>query len=206
VRNDFNPESKRATKTPQFQDYEDAVLSANILPFRGKMPHISDAAFIAQTAVIIGDVEIGAGSSIWYGCTVRGDMNEIRIGKNVNIQDGTVVHVDSRTYGTYIHGDVTIGHMALIHACILEEGCMIGMRATVMDGAIVEKGALLAAGALLAPGKRVGAGEVWAGTPARKLRQIGGRDQDMLDYIWPSYRDLSAEYIAAGFDCKENKE
>ncbi len=174
-------------------------MTNNILTFRGMSPRLSETAFIAQNATIIGDVEVGAGSSIWYGCTVRGDMNEIRIGENVNIQDGTVVHVDSRTYGTYIHDNVTIGHMALIHACVLEEGCMIGMRATVMDGAVVEKGALVAAGALVAPGKRIGAGEVWAGTPARKLRQIGKRDQDMLDYIWPSYRDLGAEYVSCGY-------
>jgi len=173
---------------------------SNILPFRGKTPRVADDAFIAHTAVVIGDVEIGAGSGVWFHCVVRGDMNEIRIGQNVNIQDGTIVHVDSRTYGTYIHDNVTIGHMALIHACVLEEGCMIGMRATVMDGAVVEKGALVAAGALVAPGKRVRAGEVWAGTPARRLRQIGDRDQDMLDYIWPAYRDLGAEYVAAGYD------
>jgi carbonic anhydrase/acetyltransferase-like protein (isoleucine patch superfamily) len=178
-------------------------MTSNILSFRGNTPRISETAFIAQTAVVIGDVEIGDGSGIWYGCTVRADMNEIRIGNNVNIQDGTVVHVDSRTYGTYIHDNVTIGHMALIHACVLEEGSMVGMRATVMDGAVVEKGALVAAGALVAPGKRVGAGEVWAGTPARKLRDIGERDQDMLDYIWPSYRDLGAEYIAAGYGSRK---
>jgi len=174
----------------------------NILSFRGQTPRISDRAFVAHTAVVIGDVEIGAGSGVWYHCVVRGDMNEIRIGENVNIQDGTIVHVDSRTYGTYIHNNVTIGHMALIHACVLEEGSMIGMRATIMDGAVVEKGALVAAGALVAPGKRVSAGEVWAGTPARRLRQVGNRDQDMLDYIWPTYRDLAAEYVADGFDVR----
>ncbi len=174
----------------------------NILTFRGKSPRVSDSAFVAHTATIIGDVEIGTGSSIWYHCVVRGDMNEIRIGANVNIQDGTIVHVDRRTYGTYIHNNVTIGHLALIHACVLEDGCMVGMRATVMDGAIVGKGALVAAGSLVTPGKRVGAGEVWAGTPARRLREIGDRDQDMLDYIWPSYRDLGAEYVANGYDLR----
>jgi gamma-carbonic anhydrase len=180
-------------------------LVGNILTFRGKTPQISDDAFIAHTAMVIGDVKIGAGSSIWYHCVVRGDMNEIRIGENVNIQDGTIVHVDSRTYGTYIHDNVTIGHMALIHACVLEEGCMVGMRATVMDGAVVEKGALVAAGALVAPGKRVAAGEVWAGSPARRIQLIAERHQDMLDYIWPSYRDLGAEYVASCYDLRANK-
>lgn len=175
----------------------------NILTIRGRVPRISPDAFVAHTAVVIGDVEIGAGSSLWYNCVVRGDMNEVRIGRNVNIQDGTVIHVDSRTYGTYIHDNVTIGHMALIHACVLQKGSMVGMRATVMDGAVVEEGALVAAGALVPPGKRIGAGEVWAGAPARKLRRIADRDRDMLEYIWPSYRDLGEEYRGAGFDLRD---
>jgi len=174
----------------------------NILPYRGTLPTIADDAFIAPTAIIIGNVEVGAGSGIWYGCVVRGDMNEIRIGERTNIQDGTIVHVDSQTYGTYIGNDITIGHMALVHACTLEDGCMVGMHATVMDGAVVEAGALVAACSLVPPGKRVPAGEVWAGSPARFLRKVGDSDQQMMDYIWPGYRDLAAEYITAGMDAR----
>ncbi|NQV43266.1 MAG: gamma carbonic anhydrase family protein [Rhodospirillales bacterium] len=174
-----------------------------ILPFKGKMPVIHDNAFIAPNAVIIGDVEIGAGSGIWFNCMVRGDMNEIRIGTNTNIQDGTIIHVDSRTYGTTIGDNITVGHMCLLHACTLEDGCMIGMQATVMDGAVVENGALVAAGALVTPGKRVGAGEVWAGSPARLLREVGDRDKDMLDYIWPGYVELAEEYKRAGQDLRQ---
>ena len=177
-------------------------MTGNILPFRGKFPKISKDAFIAHNAVIIGDVEIGPGSGIWYNCVLRGDMNEIRVGENTNIQDGTVVHVDSRTYGTYIGDNVTIGHMALIHACTLEDGSMVGMRATVMDGAVVENGGLVAAGALVAPGKKVGASQVWAGTPARFLRDIKDSDTDMMNYIWPGYRDLAAEFISGGYDVR----
>jgi len=180
-------------------------VAGNILPFRGKSPEISKDAFIAHNAIIIGDVEIGPGSGIWYNCVLRGDLNEIRIGQNTNIQDGTVVHVDSRTYGTYIGDNVTIGHMALIHACTLEDGSMVGMRATVMDGAVVENGGLVAAGALVAPGKRVGAGQVWAGTPARFLRDIKDSDADMMNYIWPGYRDLAAEFISGGYDVRHGE-
>ena len=181
-------------------------MADNILPYRGVMPKIADDAFIAPTAVIIGDVEIGSGSGVWYGCIVRGDMNEIRIGERTNIQDGTIVHVDSQTFGTYISDGITIGHMALIHACTLEDGCMVGMQATVMDGAVVETGAVVAAGSLVPPGKRVPAGQLWAGSPARFVRNVGDADQEMMDYIWPSYRDLAAEYIAAGMmDARVNK-
>ena len=119
------------------------------------------------TATVIGDVEIGAETNIWFGCLVRGDMNIIRIGKRVNIQDLTVVHVDSQKYGTFIGDDVTIGHSAVIHACTLQDRCFVGMQACVMDGAVVETGAMVAAGALVPPGKTVKAGQLWAGTPAR---------------------------------------
>ncbi len=173
-----------------------------ILAHNDKTPQIHDTAFIAPNAVIIGDVVIGARSGIWFNCTLRGDMNEIRIGENTNIQDGTIIHIDSRTCGTYIGDNVTVGHMCLLHACTLEDGCMIGMQATVMDGAVVESGSLVAAGSLVLPGKRVRAGEVWAGSPARKLRNIGDKEQDMLDYIWPTYVKLSQTYIDANQDLR----
>ncbi len=184
------------------QPYGSLRVPDNILPYRGTWPTIADDAFIAPTAIVIGDVVVGPGSGIWYGCLVRGDINEIRIGANTNIQDGTIVHVDSITYGTYIGDEITIGHMALIHACTLENRCMIGMKACVMDGAVVEEGALVAAGALVPPGKRVPAGQLWAGSPARYVRDVRDTDQQMMDYIWPSYTELGAEYIAAGMDAR----
>jgi len=176
-----------------------------ILPYKGKMPTIHPSAFIAPNAVIIGDVEIGANSSIWFNCVVRGDMNDIRIGENTNIQDGTIIHIDSRTCGTYIGDNITVGHMCLLHACTLESGSMVGMQATIMDGAVVEQGALVAAGALVPPGKRVGAGEIWAGSPARRLREIENKDTDMLEYIWPGYVELSGDYRQAGQDLRQKR-
>lgn len=177
----------------------------HIHAFRGVSPEISENAFIAGNAQIIGDVKIGAGSSIWYNCVLRGDLNEIRVGENTNIQDGTIIHVDSRNYGTYIGSCVTIGHMALIHACTIEDGAMIGMQSTVMDGAVVEAGALVAAGALVPPGKRIPAGQLWAGSPAKYRRDVKQSDQGMIDYIWPVYRDLTAEYIEAGLDLRNSE-
>ncbi len=174
----------------------------NFIPFRDKAPEISSRAFVASTAQIIGDVAVGAGSSIWFNCILRGDLNEIRIGKDSNIQDGTIVHVDSQKYGTYIGSRVTVGHRALLHACTIENDAMIGMQATVMDGAVVEAGALVAAAALVPPGKRIPAGQLWAGSPAKYVRDLNPSDQRMMDYIWPVYRDLTDEYIKSGLDAR----
>lgn len=171
-----------------------------ILPFNGVHPRIHPDAFVAETAVVIGDVEIGAGSSVWYGCVLRGDINWIKVGRNSNIQDGTVVHVNhDRGDGgmpTAIGDDVTIGHMALIHACTIEDRAFIGMRATVMDQAVVESGAMVAAGALVTPRKRVLSGELWAGSPARRLRALKEGERDEGPYIAGHYAKLGAAHGA----------
>lgn len=164
-------------------------MSCLILPYKGVVPTIDPAAFIAHTATVIGDVHIGPDTGIWYGCVVRGDVNEIRIGARTNIQDGTVIHVAGQGQGTYIGDGITVGHMALLHACTLEDNCFIGMKACVMDGAYVESGAMVAAGALVTPGKRVKSGQLWAGSPARPIREL--TEQDL------AYFPLSAENYAA---------
>lgn len=174
-----------------------------ILPYKGKTPKFGKGAFIAPTATIIGDVEIGAGTGIWFQCTVRGDINRIRIGTGVNIQDGTVIHVDSRTYPAIVGDNVTVGHMALIHACVVEDGAFIGMHSTVMDGTVVEKGAMVAAGSLVPPGKRIPAGEVWAGRPARFLRPVGEKELAMMHQIAPEYLNLAKSYLAEGIGVVE---
>lgn len=169
-------------------------MAGTVFPYRGVYPRIAETVFIAPTAAVIGDVVIGADSSIWFGCTVRGDVNEIRIGERTNIQDGSVVHVAKRSFGTYIGDDVTIGHMALVHAATLEDGCFVGMHATIMDGCVVERGAMIAAGALLTPGRRVGQGQLWAGTPARYLRDLSDRDRERISVTVPRYVGLAREY------------
>ncbi len=143
-------------------------------------PQIAEDVYVAETATIIGDVTIGSGSSVWFGCVLRGDVNNITVGERTNIQDGTVVHVSSTLQGTHIGDDVTIGHMALIHACTIEDGAFIGMNACIMDGACVQKGAMVAAGALVTPGKIIKAGDVWAGRPARFMRQLTEKDRAEL--------------------------
>lgn len=182
-------------------------MSGLILPYRGVTPKISPDAFIAENAVIIGDVEIGPGTSVWYGCVIRGDVNSIRIGSNTNIQDGTVIHVnhdreggDYRETGggmpTVIGSNVTVGHMALLHACEVADDAFIGMRAVVMDGAVVESGAMVAAGALVTPGKRVPSGELWSGSPAKKFRDLKPAEVEAIAYSAENYAELGQSYVA----------
>jgi len=178
-------------------------MSKLILPYKGVLPKISKDAFIAPTATVIGDVEIGAGASLWFGVVARGDVNYIRIGENSNIQDGTIIHVASDRAGrlgalaTLIGCNVTVGHGAILHACKLEDGCFVGMGATVMDGAVVEANAMVAAGALVTPGKRVKAGELWDGVPARMMRVMSEEEIDRNADAAPHYAQLAREYLKA---------
>lgn len=165
-----------------------------ILPYKGKEPVIDPTAFLSN-ATIIGDVEIGAGSSLWFGVTVRGDVHSIRIGKNTNIQDGSVVHCTRDRFSTTIGDNVTVGHLALLHGCVVEDGAFIGMKACVMDGVVVEAGAMVAAGALVTPGKRVKAGELWGGSPAKFLRALTEDDIRIQMSIAPHYGDMAKVYM-----------
>ncbi len=144
----------------------------------GIAPRIDPSAWIAPTAVVVGDVEIGAEASIWFGVVLRGDTNLIHIGARSNVQDNAVVHVNpAAEHRCWIGEDVLVGHAAIIHACTLEDGAFVGMGATVLDGAVIEGGGVLAAGALLSPNKRLPAGELWAGAPARRVRELGGDER-----------------------------
>lgn len=165
-----------------------------ILPYKGIMPKIADDVFIAPSAVIIGDVEIGSGTNIWFGVVIRGDVNTIRIGERTNIQDGTVIHVTRETGPTKIGSGITIGHSVLLHACTLEDNCFIGMHSTVMDYAIVESNAMVAACANVTYNKRVLSGELWAGNPAKKLRDIKQNEIDFIPISAQNYVNLAREY------------
>jgi len=169
-------------------------MSSLILPWRGVTPTIASDAFIAPNAAIIGDVKIGSGSSVWFGCTLRGDVHEIRVGENTNIQDGTVLHVTAGKFGCYVGSNVLIGHLALIHGCTIEDDCFIGMSSTILDGAVVESGAMVAAGALVSPGKVVRKGELWAGSPAKKMRDLSPEDIANFPVATEGYRSLGQEY------------
>ena len=166
-----------------------------ILPYKGKMPKIAASAFIAPNAVIIGDVEIGEETNVWFGCVIRGDVHHIRIGNCTNIQDGTVVHVSTGTAPTHIGSNVTIGHKAVIHGCTLEDGSFVGMSSTVMDNAVVETGGMLAAGALLTPNKRVNGGQLWAGSPAKFFRDLTREEARYIYVSAEHYVELGQQYI-----------
>jgi gamma-carbonic anhydrase len=170
-----------------------------ILPYRNILPRIDPRAFIAPGVVITGDVEIGAYANIWFNCVIRGDDAPIRIGAGANIQDGTIVHVSlegDERIPCEIGEDCAIGHMALLHGCRLEPGAFVGMKACVMDRAIVESGAMVAAGAVVTPRKLVKAGELWSGTPARLLRPVKAEEREYMRWVAAHYRELAEEYRA----------
>jgi carbonic anhydrase/acetyltransferase-like protein (isoleucine patch superfamily) len=174
-----------------------------LLTFAGQTPRIDPAAFVAPGAQVIGDVEIGAEASIWYNCVLRGDVNRIRIGARTNIQDGSVVHVDSPRPGheaghpTLIGADVLIGHMAMVHGCLLHDRAFVGLGSIVMDGCEVESDAMLAAGAMLTPGKRIPSGQLWAGRPAKYVRdltaeELGSQQAGVAHYVALAKRHVEA--------------
>lgn len=165
-----------------------------VLPYNGKWPKLAEDVFIAPGAQVIGDVEIGSGSSIWFNTIIRGDDNPIRIGKRVNIQDGSVVHVHSKYQGTYIGDDVTVGHMVLLHACNLKNASFVGMGSIVLDECTIETHGMLAAGALLTAGKIVKSGELWAGRPAKLMRSLTPEEIRSFTWTVETYSERAREF------------
>jgi carbonic anhydrase/acetyltransferase-like protein (isoleucine patch superfamily) len=169
-------------------------MSGRILRYRDRTPRIAPTAFIAPDATLIGDVEVGEDSGVWFGCVIRGDVNPIKVGARTNIQDGTIVHVTRKLSTTTIGSDVTIGHRAIVHGCTLEHGCFIGMAATLMDGVVVEAGAMVAAGALVTPGKRVAKGQLWGGSPAAYMRDLTPEEAAYIKNAALHYAELARNY------------
>ena len=137
-------------------------------------PEIAENVFLADNAVIVGEVTIGKNSSVWWSAVVRGDVNKITIGENSNIQDGAVIHCTYQKAATTIGNNVSIGHQAIIHGCTLKDGCLVGMGAVVMDNAVVESEAIVAAGAVVLENTIVESGYIYAGVPAKKVKKIEG--------------------------------
>jgi gamma-carbonic anhydrase len=160
----------------------------------GVAPRIAPDAFVAPTAAVIGDVEIGAQSSVWFHCVLRADTAPIRVGRRTNIQDGTIIHINGVDQPTIIGDDVTIGHAAIVHACTLHDRAFVAMGSTVLDGAVIEEGGVLAAGAVLTPGKRIGRNELWQGTPARLVRVLSAQDIARFAETAPHYVELAARF------------
>ena len=167
--------------------------------FNGVMPELADDVYVDDSAVVIGDVSIGADSSIWPMAVVRGDVNRIEIGRMTNIQDGSVLHVTHASpFGggaaLSIGDSVTVGHNAVIHACTVEDFCLIGMSATLMDGAIVHEENMVAAGSLVPPGKELESGYLWLGSPVRRARPLTDDEKQYLRYSAEHYVRLKNQY------------
>lgn len=140
---------------------------------RGIEPSIGEDCFLAENATIVGDTTIGNHCSIWFNAVVRGDVNSIRIGNNVNVQDGAVIHCTYEKTKTIIEDNVSIGHNAIIHGCKIESNVLIGMGAIVMDNCIIEEGSVIAAGSVVLEGTHVKAGSLYAGVPAKFVKEVG---------------------------------
>lgn len=162
--------------------------------FKDNQPAIHRSAFIAEDAVVIGDVEIGEDASVWFGAVLRGDVNFIRIGPRTNIQDGTVIHVSSRDHPTILEDQITVGHRVTLHGCYIESTCLIGIGSIILDGARVGKNSLVAAGSLVTPNTRIPAGSLAMGSPARVKRPLTPDEIAGLGTSWKNYVDLSAFY------------
>lgn len=149
-----------------------SIDSPNILTFEGHEPQLAPDAFVAPGAFVMGQVTLGAQSNIWYNCVLRGDVMPITVGARTNIQDLSMIHVSTGTFSCHIGDDVTIGHKATIHGCIIGNGCLIGMGAIILDGAVIEDHCLIAAGSIIPPGKRIPSGSVVMGAPGKVKRTL----------------------------------
>ena len=177
-------------------------MSENIRAYKGIHPEIAASAYIDPSCTVIGDVVIGEDASVWPMVAIRGDVNSIRIGARTNIQDGSVLHVthaggplSPEGNALSIGSDVTVGHGAILHACTVEDKCLIGMGSTVLDGAVVRSGAMVGAGSVVSPGKELEGGYLYLGAPARKVRELSQKEKDFLGYSAEHYVALKNDYL-----------
>lgn len=164
-------------------------------PYRGQMPRVHPTAFIDDSAQVIGDIEIGEESSVWMCVVMRGDVNRIRIGRRTNVQDGTIVHVMKDTHATIIGDDVTIGHAAVVHGCTIEDRCLIGMGAILLNGVTVGTGSIVAAGTLLPEGTTVPPRSLVMGSPGKVRRTLGDSDLDEIQMYADRYVAYRLDYM-----------
>lgn len=167
-----------------------------IRSYGGKTPVVGQGTFVAETAVLVGDVIVGARSSIWYSTVVRGDVFHIRIGDEVSLQDNTVVHVTSGRHPTIVGNRVTVGHSVVLHGCTVEDRCIIGMGAIVMDRARIGSDCIVGAGALVTPGTEIPSGHLVIGSPARPKRKLTDAERAWIESSADHYVELAAGYLA----------
>ncbi len=162
--------------------------------FEGVEPRLAEGCFVADGAVIVGDVTLGPQSSVWYNAVLRGDVMPIRVGARTNLQDLAMVHVTTGLSTTVIGDEVTVGHRAILHGCEVADRVLIGMGAVVLDLAVIESDVVLAAGALVPPRARLESGYLYVGSPAKKSRALTERDRAMIEEGWRAYVDLGARH------------
>ncbi len=173
-----------------------------ILPYLGTEPRIEKDVFIADSADIIGDVEIGENSSVWFGTVIRGDVNSIHVGKNTSIQDLSMVHVTHYTkkdksdgFATYIGDNVTIGHQVMLHGCVIGNACLIGMSSTILDGAIIGQESLVGAGSLVTQNKIFPPRSLIMGSPAKVIRELSDKEVESLYESARNYVEFKDTYL-----------
>jgi len=163
-------------------------MTAVILPVEGKIPQIPDSCFLAVNCTIVGDVSMGEDCSVWFNAVVRGDVHYIKMGQKVNIQDGAIIHCTYQKCPTNIGNNVSIGHRAIVHGCTIHDNVLIGMGAIVMDNVVVESNSIVGAGSVVTENTHIKSGEVWAGVPAKKIKDINAELQkDTIERISTNY-------------------
>ena len=165
-----------------------------IKSFQNQTPKIHETAFVADDAIVIGAVEIGAESSVWFGSILRGDVNYIRIGARTNIQDASIIHVSRDTHPTVLEDEITLGHRVTLHGCYVETGCLIGIGAIILDGVRVGRNSLVAAGSLLTPNTQIPPRSLVLGSPAKVKRTLSDAEVSDLERFWRNYVSLSRIY------------
>ena len=174
-------------------------VTALIRAWGGKTPRLADDVWIADGAVVVGDVEIGPGSSVWFGSIVRGDVNQVRVGARTNLQDHAILHVSGGTHPTAVGDDVTVGHRVTLHGCTVKDRCLIGIGAVVMDGAVIGEDSMVGAGSLVPPGMVVPPGKLALGSPARVKRDLTREEIASFRRSAASYASYAAQYRKEGF-------
>jgi carbonic anhydrase/acetyltransferase-like protein (isoleucine patch superfamily) len=167
-----------------------------ILPFLDKTPVIPPGVYVSDNAMVIGDVEIGEESSVWFGSVVRGDVNYIRIGARTNLQDMCVIHVNTGTHPTVLEDEITVGHRVTLHGCYVESGCLVGIGSTVLDGAHIGRQSLIAAGSLVTPNTQIPPRSLVMGAPARVKRELTDDEVDGIKKNVRGYVELAARYLS----------
>jgi len=166
-----------------------------LLPYKGKMPVLGEGVFIEDSARVIGDVEIGAGSSIWFNAVVRGDVHYIRIGGRTNVQDNCTLHVTKETYPLIIGSDVTVGHNVILHGCTVRDRCLIGMGAIILDNAEIGEDCIIGAGALVKEGTVIPPGSLVVGLPARVAREVRPDEKARILQSARNYIEYAKNYV-----------